>query len=422
MNYRYWAFRILDFIRGNKIQRDFNEIKHIVESGQENNCQLSRILKHCIKSVPAYQDMDSVSKLRDFPVVNKMVLRENLNEHISSQYKLGDLKFTTTSGSTGTPFKIYFDARKIRRHTAALMFWNLKAGAELGNPLYYLRVWNKINKKSPIQQFLQNIYPIEVSNFNQEDVDELMSRVSKESRDTAILGFSSAITQLLKYSLPAPRNLSGIIAMSEHLPESVRLKLQEKFGCSVFARYSNMENGFIAQQFDDSGEYMINSADYLVEVLRLEEDKPAEPGEIGRLVVTDLFNYAMPFVRYDTGDLGEIVVKENGRKVIRKIEGRRADMISGSDGKLLSSHSITNSLWDFPEVMQYQFIQKNKAEYLMKLNMGNHCASFSREKELENALKKYLGDEAHIKFEYVDEIPVLNSGKRRYIINEYKNI
>lgn len=418
MNLRKFAFHALDFFRGSKIRKDFAEIKYFVETNNDNSSQLSRLLRQCTQNVPAYKNFSEYRSLFDFPVVNKMILRENLNDHISSQYNLNELKSTTTSGSTGTPFKIYFDERKIRRHTAALMYWNSKAGADLGNRLFYLRVWNKLNMKSDFRQFLENIYPIEVANFEKEEVDSLMERINKSKAKSAILGFASAITTLLHSSI-IPNNISGIIAMSEHLSETVRLKLQEKFKCSVYARYSNMENGFIAQQYDNSGEYLINRADYIVEVLRLNEDKPAEPGEIGRLVVTDLYNFAMPFVRYDTGDLGEIAVKEDGRKVIKQIVGRRSDMILSSDGKLLSSHSITNSLWDFPEIVQFQFIQKDKAKYLMKLNMGNHKDSFARENELDGILKQYLGEDAQITFEYVHEIPVLNSGKRRYIINEY---
>lgn len=68
----------------------------------------------------------------------------------------------------------------------------------------------------------------------------------------------------------------------------------------------------------------------------------------------------------------------------------------------------------FPEIKQYQFIQLGKAEYIFKLNPEG---SFTREQELINFFKPFFGNDADIKVEYVKEIPLLNSGKRKMVVN-----
>lgn len=77
---------------------------------------------------------------------------------------------------------------------------------------------------------------------------------------------------------------------------------------------------------------------------------------------------------------------------------------------------MTNTMWAFTEISQFQFIQKEQKTYLIRLNMWNSV--FDYEKLLIHKLKEYLGDDADISIEYVHEMPVLDSGKRRYIIED----
>lgn len=414
MNLRRIAFNLLDFAKGGNIQKDIKQIAAAFDTIQDHSVQLATLLRHASSTVEAYASLKGCETLSDFPVVNKVILRDQINYHLSSQFDIRELSSTTTSGSTGTPFKIFFDKRKLRRHKAALIFMNEIIGAPIGERLYYLRVWNKINGKNKVTQLLENIIPIEVSHFDNIACNDFLESIGKKK--AAILGFSSAVVELTKKANYCPPNLTGIITMSEHFPEIIRQEAINKFGCQVNSRYSNMENGLIAQQINNSDEYYINSADFIVEILHPEKDEGVEEGHLGRIVITDLYNYAMPFIRYDTGDMGILKTLSDGRRVLSKIEGRKCDMIYDATGNLVSAHVISNSLWYFPEIYQYQFIQKDKACYRLKLNLKG--APFNRQNELESLLKQYLGKNASISFEFVDEIPVLNSGKRRYIINE----
>ncbi len=145
-------------------------------------------------------------------------------------------------------------------------------------------------------------------------------------------------------------------------------------------------------------------------------------GVVGRIAVTDLYNFAMPMIRYDTGDIGSITrvsQKEKSKKAITNFGGRRIDVIFDSVGNRLSPESITNIFWEFPEIKQYQIIQQNKNTYVVKINVEKE---FEKLDDMKLMINNQLGDKANITVEQVGEIPVLASGKRKYVVNEIKEL
>ena len=209
--------------------------------------------------------------------------------------------------------------------------------------------------------------------------------------------------------------------MAEPLNNHARQYLKQFYSCSVYARYSNSENGFIAHQYsDDSDSYLINNASYIVELLEFDNNNPVVIGEKGRVVVTDLYNDAFPMIRYDTGDIaigGQEFYNGNRVDVLKSIEGRKLDFIYDSNGQLISPHTIDYALRRLPNLLQFQFIQEGKNDYKLLIN------TFDFSHELEQmaimALKEYLGEDAKIIIITVNEIPMLNSGKRKLVVNNY---
>lgn len=177
------------------------------------------------------------------------------------------------------------------------------------------------------------------------------------------------------------------------------------------------------QNKDNEG-YRIDTETYYYEILKMDSDEPAEPGELGRIVITDLFNYAFPILRYDNGDTAVATRKEkNGRYklYLDELYGRRSDLIYDCEGKAVTPYIITNNLWDIEGVKQYRFIQEDVKDYTIWLNGDPQKMN---QEEILGRIRPYLGEEARITVELVDEIPVLASGKRKYIENrceKYKN-
>ncbi len=93
------------------------------------------------------------------------------------------------------------------------------------------------------------------------------------------------------------------------------------------------------------------------------------------------------------------------------------DAIYDVKGAVVSSFTITNSMWKYSELAQYQFIQISTNKYKFKLNS---LEKFRRENELVEEFKGYLGNDVEIKVEYIDEIPLLSNGKRKKVLNKMK--
>lgn len=428
---RVKLFWFVDFLKGGNLKRHYKDVQFIMEqydsdaSKLKRDAHLDRLLKHATTTTPFYENLNNYSSLTDFPIVNKLFLVEKYEELQSKDYKNKANIKMSTSGSSGTPFTLQQDKNKKLRNTADTLYFAKQAGFNLGNRLYYFRKWSKKHQKNVLASFSTNIKMVNVTDFSDEYLAKFMDTFSKDPSHKAILGYSSALRDLCKYldrinAEPINTNITSIIAMSEALSDYTRSALEKFFKKPVFSRYSNMENGMLAQQFLNKGDYFhINWASYHIELLHPDKDIPVSNGQLGRVVVTDLFNYCMPMIRYDTGDFAIMNTGDerfNKAPKFTKVEGRKMDVIFDTKGNPLSPF-IVFQLEAFPELKQFQLIQEDQFNYTVKLNLEG---TFHSEKELSQSLKIYLGNDAIITCKYVNEIPQLSSGKRRLTVNNYR--
>ncbi|MDO5980457.1 CoF synthetase [Flavivirga spongiicola] len=424
------SFWLLDCFKGCPIRRHYNDIKYISENYSSANAikrrekHLNNILKHAQQSTVFYKNNSSGLSLSDFPIIDKRVVQNNYDDFNSDLFCDKKNAPRVTSGSTGTPFKIFHDQNKRDRSTADIIYFGKKNGFDIGDKLYYVKVWNDINMKSLIRQWMENIEMYSVFNYNDEGIKKFISDLRNDKSKKAITCFASTCNVIVNYldsikAKPEDFNIKSIIANSDALDNKVKDKMEYYFKIPVVARYSNMENGLLGMQRSNSGyEYEINWASYVIEILDVNEDKPAKLGDYGRVVVTDLFNYCMPLIRYDTGDVAimELDEKDKGEApILKTIEGRKVDLIRNTEGEVITSHIVTVNMWKYTELKQYQFVQKGNGHYMFRLNPHS---TFTKEEELISEFKGYLGNDATIDIEYIDEVPQLSSGKRRLVVNE----
>jgi phenylacetate-CoA ligase len=213
--------------------------------------------------------------------------------------------------------------------------------------------------------------------------------------------------------------IQTIIGIGEALSKSTFEKLKKVFNCNIVSLYSNQEMGMLAQECVEHKEFHVNNASYYIELLKIDSDDPVRVGEPGRIVVTDLFNHAMPLIRYDTGDIG-IWKKEAecgwNSQVFSSVQGRMVDSIFDTQGKRLSPHNIGMLMLPFDRLLQYQFIQEGARQYTLKLNGAE---GLYEEAAFVAVFKDFLGQDAEIGIEHVHEIPVLASGKRKKVVSHY---
>ena len=420
----FWFF---DFLSGGKIKGHLEEIHDILSNSnrekgkariQEN---LSHLLRIATTTTSHYKGFEDYASLQDFPVIDKNVILEQYDDFKSSEVKTEDLFKASSSGSTGVPFTILQNSTKRNRNTADVIYFTKQAGGEIGDKLFYIKLWDHTNLKSKWETFVQHIHAHNVMDTTNRDMNRLVTKIKAHSSYKTILGYPSFFEELCDYmdSLEETPNMSRvncIISMAEALKQHERERMAHYFNAPVFERYSNQENGILAQQTASSdGRYVLNWGSYYFEILELDSDEHVKPGGLGRIVVTDLFNFAMPMIRYDTGDMGIYEESEVGLPYLSKIYGRRMDTIYNTSGVIVSPF-IFYMVLDFSRIRQFQFIQTNKTEYLFKLNANPEEVN---ETEIVDYFKTYLGEDAVIQFSYVDEIPLLSSGKRKKIVNEF---
>lgn len=423
VNLRSTSFWVLDALRGSHIWRHFKKIKEELDNQNINQIQLTKLLHHAVATVPFYK-MDSDSPtIINFPVVNKTLIKSEINDFMSKGYDKETLLKLTTSGSTGTPFTVFQDKNKKNRNTADTMVFAEKANYRIGEKLYYLKIWSDANRKSRWTKWSQNIETIDVLNLNDHTISNLLDDFRRERSPFGVIGYASALESLCKYCDRYPdkvgqTNVKSIISISESLSSEVKQRLSRHFSIQVVARYSNVENGILGQHRNDgTEEFELNHASYYFEIMNFENDEVLPDGQTGRIVITDLYNFAMPMIRYDTGDIGSISTSNiSGKRVLIHLEGRKLDVLYNTRKELLSSLLVYKNMWKYKEIDQYQLIQTGETDYTIRISTKQ---PFKREIEIKEEFLSYLGEDAKISIEYVNEIPLLSSGKRRKVVQEY---
>ncbi len=417
---RRWAFWLMDTVKGRPVAQHYKSVKTQLQAPDNTILEqnLANLLDHAVKSVPFYQDY--APDIKQFPLLDKNLIKSRFDSFYSSRFDKQQLIKVITSGSTGTPFQVFHDKNKKNRNYADTLYFSELSGYSMGNILVYMKIWAKQRMAQPWVYRLQNTLPIDVLQLSEQKLAQLTELIENKPGQYSVLGYVSALEEWCRYldrvgKSKINANVSSIITMSEALNSYTSEAMERIFGVPVYSRYSNLENGIIAQQIPGSNrKFLVNTASYYLEIVHLESDKPVEPGERGRIVVTDLFNYAFPMIRYDTGDIGALERDNAGNWYLTSVEGRKLDQLFDTKGKLVSSYIMYRNMWQYTNIRQYQIIQEAKGRYCMKISVAG---TFDREAQLKSEFLEYLGADADFRIEYVDEIPLLNSGKRRKVVN-----
>jgi len=209
-------------------------------------------------------------------------------------------------------------------------------------------------------------------------------------------------------------SLEQVITVSETVTADVRREVRDAWGVPIMDLYSAQEVGYIALQAPEGDHYLVPEEVIHVEILD-EQDQPVSPGEVGRVVVTHLHNYAMPLIRYDIGDYAELGGPSPcGRTlmVLNRILGRSRGMLSFPDGSRHWPHLPYEHFESAAGVTQYQIIQHS----LEKLEF--RCTTKSplngdQKVALTKILQEGLGHPFAIEISEVDGIARSASGKFR---------
>jgi phenylacetate-CoA ligase len=415
---RRTAFWALDAARGGPIRSHLDDIRAAMDGEVEPSRRLEPLLEHAIRSTPFYADVDRPS-LDAFPVLTRAALQREWESLQATTPEHASAREVNTSGSSGRPVTVRQDRDKRRRSIADTIYVNEKCGQRVGDPLMWMRAWRPETSETGLVRRLQNITTVDVRGLDEEHLGRIVDTL-RQRRINALLAYPSTLATLSRYVLAQGLDardlaLSIIINDSEMLAPALKRELEATFGCHVADRYANAENGMLAFAMPGAEAFRLNRASYVFEFLDLEEDRPQPDGEMARVVVTDLFNRAMPLIRYDTGDLAVPILQDGvGPTALERLDGRRADLVEDMAGRLVSSSMVVATMDGFPRLERYQLQQLDA--HAFKLRVIDPERSYPVP-ELTRALLDLLGQGTAISVDRVTDIPAAPSGKFRALVS-----
>jgi len=412
-----------DDIKNNRgrIVNSMDEIRFLISHPKEceihQKIQLNEILTFATLYSEYYKKYADFKILQDFPIVDKNVYRENWDKIAVKEYsELPDSRVKYTSGSTGTPFKIVLDRARHGRWIAGNKVFREIVGMESHDKGIYVSA-NITDKQIPMdRQIRDNMYYIDCAFLDKGGINDFIDYlIDNDVHYMTILASAlERICIMIQEGKVKPwtGHFVGIDTQSDMLKESTRKIASEYFKCPVTDTYGCEEFGVIASEDGSGYGRLVNNADLYVEVLELDKDVPVKEGEIGRLVITDLYNKAFPMIRYALGDLGSIITTKDGKQYLNQLAGRQADMLYTTDGKPVNYFYIISLLEPYQDIKQFQLIQQDYNHFKWILNTENH----SYEKMIVEYSKNLFGKDSEWEFEYVTELPKLKSGKRKMTV------
>lgn len=345
--------------------------------------QLRSVLSHAAATVPYYREqfaaaavlpdaIDSAEAFRRVPILTRAVIQEAGMALRSTAVPIshGALSELRTSGSTGQPIRtvgtevtrFFWRAFTLREH-----LWQQR---DLGAKLATIRTeGNELGPEGHSQQgwgvstdgcyctgpsaVLGLRHPVDVQAhwLQQQDPDYLLTHPTN----------LRALARYFKeQGLRLPR-LRQVRSFGETLSEEVRQVCTEVWGVPVADVYSSQEVGYIALQCPRHAHYHVQGEGIYVEVLDA-QDRPCAPGEIGRVVISTLHNFAAPLIRYALGDYAEVGAPcdcGRGLPVLTRILGRQRNMLTLPDGRQLWPSFPTKEWDEIAPIRHLQLVQQD---------------------------------------------------------------
>jgi phenylacetate-CoA ligase len=397
--------------------------------------KLRRLIRHAYRNVPYYrsrmqeaglrpEDIRTQDDLVKLPLLGKDDVRAHLYFDIMSEnHNKDEIQRITTSGSTGEPFVCYADRAQLEFRWAATLRSQEWTGYRFGDPC--MRLWHQTLGMSPSQiwrekadaAFLRRKF---IPVFEMKD--EILPSIIKELSDwkpTLVDGYAEALNLLgefVKTNGGLVNKPLAVMSSAQMLPGSSRKVIEEAFGCKVYDKYGGREFSGIAYECEAHKGHHVVAEGFLLEILR--DGRPAKPGEIGEVVITDLNNFCMPFIRYRIGDLAEAmdnsVPCECGRGLPRigNIEGRVQSIIQGTEGRYMPGTFFAHYLKDFDHAFKlFQVVQERPGAMIFKVVKGSRYSDDVLQEVL-GTFRSFLGDDMTVDVQFVENIEMVRTGKR----------
>lgn len=402
------------------VRKDVSSLNSDVEAA------LQRILAHAYDSSPYYRRVfDEVGfrplpgfrsdDLVALPFLTKDILREHKASLVSDRISGGQLHLSYTGGTTGTQTSFYLDHRcrvaRVGRQWGILELCGYRPGVRRG------LVWG-VHSDLPVpglpssfkqwfRRYASGQETLCCTVMNEQLMVDYHARLLR-FRPDIMYGYPSALTQLGRFIEERgldPIRVGAVLTTAERLSAANRIRLTRMFGGEVFNLYCTREYGCVGFECKMHHGLHIDAESVFVEVVK--DGQRVEPGQSGEIVITDLLNYGMPFIRSRTGDMGLLSPDpcQCGcpLPVLKALDGRASELIYRPDGSVVPGLMLTDLFADMAPIRFVQFVQERIDELDVRLVVTEGFSEQVRT-EVVRQVRELMGQEIAVRVTLVDEI------------------
>lgn len=397
---------------------------------------LRKLVAHACDHCPYYRQtwdslgihpkqLQSPTDFAQWPIITRDEIRQHRIEMRAANPSMR-LITKSTGGSSGVPLQFDLDFESHERRTAAWHRGYSWAGATPGTK--QLHLWGvPLGERSKHAELKDRLYQSlhrrrVVSCFDADDLAKRFVNEMDRYRPDAVVAYTNPLyevaRQLDETHLTPTHRPKSIIVGAEKLHSFQRELIEKAFGAPVFETYGSREFMLIGGECDRHDGLHLTAENLLVEILD-DDGNPARDGVEGNVVITDLYNYGMPFIRYANGDraIAGFSACDCGRglPLLKKVVGRRLDMLIGSDGRMIPGEFFPHLVKDFPSISRFQVVQEEP--HRVRFAIVAPTMTDGDRATFERLVRDAMGADVRVEFEPVSHIPLTAAGKLQVVIN-----
>jgi phenylacetate-CoA ligase len=398
------------------------------------------IVRHAYDFVPFYHDrfkrcgispcdVKTVEDLNKLPILRKEDLRNvDVSNLISREHSLARLKGYQTSGSSGKPFRVFLSNIEGEWRKAIYLRANVSCGQRPRDCWAFVTAPHHFGDTTNIQRrigvFAQTLIPLFAQPSRQL---QFLRSVDPDILD----GYSGAILLMAKEAKRSGANdvhPRVVFGSSDSIDLPSRKFIESVFVSKYLDQYGCAEVNRMAWQCPEQRGYHLD-VDSVVTQFIDASDMEVSEGEKGEIVITSLYNFAMPLIRYHLGDVGEPSQETcscwRTFPLMKSVQGRKDSFVNLPDGRLISPYALSVGLRFFrffDSIDQFRIIQKRRDFFVVYLKMN--CEVANKEllvKELSAYLTSLLeAEDLGLVFDIklVDNIPLSKTGRLGAVFSE----
>jgi len=370
-------------------------------------------------------DIKDYTDMTKLPILTKEDIRGSLTELVSSEYTINTLVSSHSGGTTGVYMKLFYSRDCLPIKRAATYRSEKWTGWDLGQKLVV--IWPALQDHDKVQSLRSKVknalynrmVMLPAATLDEKIMAEYASRIGSE-KPKLIKGFANPVHLVADYIIQNDIDLGfacNCITTGEPLYDHQRKAIEKAFHGKVFDSYGAREVSLIGQECERHEGYHINMECAFVEFVN-DEGLHVPAGELGDILITDLVNHGMPFIRYKINDKGIPALKTcdcgRGLELFGSVVGRDGDVLRRVDGGMVPpSTFLPYFISEGPQLGKFQVIQDKLDHILIKITDNpppdeRHFTFYRK------TMKELFGDNVHVDFKIVKDIEREKSGKYRF--------